>query len=429
MVGLHGAVPLRLERSPSGRATCRTCGSRIERDALRIAEFVTQYDHTVERYHHLACLVEDQPNGAIIALLAAPAELRTEAERLLSGQQAFLTSVARAAAAKSARAADGDEFDDETEALIAKLVPNPRDPALLGVLHDHLQERGLPRGELIALELAKAPETARLVELKRQLWPVVKDVRVTWGAGFLRTMTVNVRDAASAGAATQALRHPSARLLEELSLQSWVGPLPAIPPSLRRLELQFGTGASASVEALPRLQHLQLNRVEDAELVRSQSLTSLGFGPDVVAAPLAKSAPQVKTLVFESRHSINLLLAAGLLRQARVLVLSQVWDETIIDALTETGLRWELLVFSSFRPNENQRVLLKGLARRSVVRLVSGVSPWVTHTSRPEWGLGRVLTRTATAIEVEFDSGVRTFPPNATVLTEVELIEESSGRQ
>lgn len=416
---------MRLELSPSGRATCRTCETRIERGVVRVAETLTQHDHTVERYHHLVCLVEDQPNGAIVAMLAAAPELRTAAEQVLSGHQSFLATVARAAATKTRGIVTSDEFDEETEGLITKLAPNPRDPALLSVLQDHLQERGLPRGELIALELAKAPETARLVELKRQLWPAVKDIRVTWGAGFLRTMNVVVRDQQSAPAATKALQHPSARLLEELALQGWVGPLPSTPPSLRRLELQWGEGTSASVEALPRLQHLQLDRVEDADRVRSQSLTSIGFGPDVVAAPLAQSVPQVRTVVFESRHSINHLLASGLLRQARVIVLTR-WDEALVDALTETGLHWEQLVFAHFRPNENQRVLLKGLARRSAVRLVSGVSEWVAHTSRPEWGVGRVRARTATSIEVEFESGVRTFPPGATVLIDVELIDDAT---
>lgn len=383
-----------------------------------------QYDHVVERYHHLACVVEDQPNGAIIAMLAAPPELRSAAERLLNGHQAFLASVAHAAAGKAAvTAASHDEFDDETEALIAKLAPNPRDASLLSVLQDHLQERGLPRGELIALELAKAPETARLVELKRQLWPVVKDVRVTWGAGFLRTMSVFVRDQVSSGAAVQALRHPSARLLEELSLQNWVGALPPTPASLRRLDLQSCEGASASVEELPRLQHLQLDQVDDAELIKSASVTSLGFGPDVIAAPLAKSVPQVHTLAFESSHAVEPLASAGLLKQARVLVLSQSWGETIVDALAATRCTWDQLVFARLRPNENQRKLLQQLARRSAVSLVSGVPAWVTHTSRPEWGLGRVVTRTETSIEVEFDSGVRTFPANASVLMGVDVLD------
>ncbi|MBL8935238.1 MAG: DUF3553 domain-containing protein [Archangium sp.] len=415
---------MRLEVSPSGRATCRTCETRIERGALRIAETTTQHDHLVERYHHLTCVVDDQPNGAMVAMLAAPAELRSAAEHALSGQPAFLASVARAAAGKAAAAASSnDEFDDETEALIGQLAANPRDASLLSVLHDHLQERGLPRGELIALELAKAPETARLVELKRQLWPVVKDVRVTWGAGFLRTMAVQIRDQASAGTAVQALRHPSARLLEELSLQRWVGPLPPIPPSVRRLEFQWCEGASPSVETLPRLAHLQLNHVEDAALVRSQSLTSLGFGPDVLSVPLAKSVPRVHTLVFEAPQSVELLASAGLLKQARVLVLPLLWSDGVIDALAATNCTWEQIVVARFKPTDAQRKRLKQLAQRCAVTLTRAVPSWVTHTSRPEWGLGRVLTRTASTLEVEFDAGVRSFPANATVLEGVEVFE------
>lgn len=418
---------MRLEVSPSGRATCRTCETRIERGVLRIAETTVQHDNVVERFHHLTCVVEDQPNGAIIALLAAPPELRSAAERLLIGHRDFLTSVARAAEGKAAAAAaSDDEFGAETEALLEKLAPDPRDASLLSVLQDHLQERGLPRGELIALELAKAPETARLVELKRLLWPVVKDVRVTWGTGFLRTMSVNVRDEASSGAAMHALRHPSARLLEELSMQNWAGPLPPTPPSLRRLEFQWCEGASASVEALPRLQHLQLNHVADAELIRSPSLVSLGFGPDVLAVPLAKSVPGVRTLVFDAGETIDLLAPAGLLKQARVLVLSQSWNPTIIDALAETKGSWDQVVCPRLRPNEAQRKLLQRIARRAAVSLIGGESRYVTHNSRPEWGVGRVRARTSQSVEVEFDSGVRTFPANATVLAGIDVIDRDN---
>ena len=62
----------------------------------------------------------------------------------------------------------------------------------------------------------------------------------------------------------------------------------------------------------------------------------------------------------------------------------------------------------------------------SAVSLVSGVPSWVTHTSRPEWGVGRVLARTESSIEVEFDSGVRTFPANASVLIGVDVLDRDS---
>lgn len=427
MRGWYEKRPVRLQVSPSGRATCRTCETRIERGALRVAATSIQFDQTVERYHHLTCVVEDDPNGAMIALLAAPPELRTAAERALGTHRAFLESIARAAAGKAPVAtSSSDEFDAETETLLTQLAPNPRDEALLSVLQDHLQDRGLPRGELIALELAKAPETARLVELKRQLWPVVKDVRVTWGTGFLRTMSVTVRDQESS-AAPQALSHPSARLLEELALQRWVGPLPPVPASLRRLEFQWCQGASASVSGLEHLRHLQLNHVEDAEEVQSASLTSLGFGPDVVAVPRARLVPHVDTLVISAPESIDQLQASGLLKQARVLVFPDFSNGAVVDTLARTGGTWEQLVVSRFRPDELQRQELKRLARRAAVMHVAGVPQWVTHTSRPEWGLGRVRTRTDVALEVEFDSGVRTFAPNAPVLMGVEVLDPDAA--
>jgi hypothetical protein len=383
------------------------------------------FDQTIERFHHLTCFVEHDPNAAITVLLAAPPELRDAAEQALGGHGAFLHSVARAAADRaSAVAASAVEFDDDTEALLTRLAENPRDGALLSVLQDHLQERGLPRGDLIALELSKVPDSARMVELKRLLWPVVKDVRVTWGTGFLRTMIIT--NPASTADAVEALQHPSARLVEELVMDRWAGPLPPVPASLRRLELRQCQGACASVGTLERLHHLELSDVDDAEALRSASLISLGVGRGLSAVPRAGALPLVRTLVVSTFESLPLLVSAGLLQHVKVLVFPELWDGAALDVLAETGSTWEQLLFPRFRPNEAQRHVLRRLSPCTAVMHVEGPGQSILHDSRPEWGLGRVRSRTNAALEVEFASGVRTLSPGIRV-TPVEVLDVSAA--
>ena len=420
-------VTARLQISPSGRATCRTCETRIGAGELRVAEPSVQFDQTTERFHHLACFVDDNPNAAITAILAATPALRTAAEAALSGNAAFLHAVTKAAAdTAAARAASGDELDAETDALLAQLAENPRNGALLSVLQDHLQERGHPRGDLIALELARGPDTARLVELKRRLWPAVKDVRVTWGTGFLRTMSVTIREPASMGAAGEALSHPSARLLEELTLERWTGPLPTAPASLQRLELRTCRGVGPSVGALARVRHLELSHVDDANAIQSTSLTSLGLGSGLAAVPLAGAVPLVHTLVVSAVDSLPRLAAAGLLQQATVLVFPDAWDGAALDVLAATGATWNQLLFPRLQPTDEHRRVLTRLSPCAAVMHLEGEVQTLLHDSRPEWGLGRVRSTTNTSLEVAFSSVVRTFSRDVRV-SPVDVLEANSA--
>ena len=261
-------------------------------------------------------------------------------------------------------------------------------------------------------------------ELKRQLWPVVKDVRVTWGTGFLRTMSITTP--ASTADAMEALRHPSARLLEELVMDRWAGALPSVPASVQRLELRRCRGVCASVGTLERLRHLELSDVDDADALRSASLTSLGVGQGLSAVPRAGALPQVRTLVVSTFESLPLLASAGLLHQATVLVFPELWDGAALDVLAETGSTWEQLLFPRFRPNDEQRRVLRRLSPCAAVMLVEGPGQSIIHDSRPEWGLGRVRSRTNAALEVEFASGVRTFAPGVRV-SPVEVLDVSAA--
>ncbi|RLI59206.1 MAG: hypothetical protein DRO87_03580 [Candidatus Thorarchaeota archaeon] len=49
----------RVERAKSGRATCRTCRGKIEKDTLRIGEPSFFQEHKSWKWHHLACVADD----------------------------------------------------------------------------------------------------------------------------------------------------------------------------------------------------------------------------------------------------------------------------------------------------------------------------------------------------------------------------------
>jgi hypothetical protein len=105
-----------------------------------------------------------------------------------------------------------------------------------------------------------------------------------------------------------------------------------------------------------------------------------------------------------------------------VLVFPDAWDGAAIDALAETGLTWKQLLFPRLRPNAEQIRVLKRLSPCAAVMLVAGTPQAVIHSARPEWGLGRLRSKTGGSLEVEFNSGVRTFAPDARVLSGVEIL-------
>jgi uncharacterized protein (TIGR02996 family) len=135
-------------------------------------------------------------------------------------------------------------LDGEAAALAARLVEDPADDAAYAVYADWLQRQGDPRGELIALQLAREAEIARgggprsklataiarLVERQASvllggLAALVPDVRelaaepLIWRRGFIHRVVL-ASPAGELGAIVgQILAHPSGRFVRELALR------------------------------------------------------------------------------------------------------------------------------------------------------------------------------------------------------------------
>jgi uncharacterized protein (TIGR02996 family) len=127
---------------------------------------------------------------------------------------------------------EADVAEPIDPSLDAALRDDPDDDAALSVYADFLQQRGHPRGTLIALQLAgRVAEADKLIEAERDvlLGPLRTAIerkhprlKITWARGFLDTATLTGRDGymTGDGEAEQLvwdlLRHPSARLLRQL---------------------------------------------------------------------------------------------------------------------------------------------------------------------------------------------------------------------
>jgi uncharacterized protein (TIGR02996 family) len=162
--------------------------------------------------------------------------------------------------------------DAAAAALEASIVADPSDTAAYAVYADWLQRQGDPRGELIALQLAREAELARkptgrstlqiaigrhfehhAATLLGPLAALVTDVRdlasgpFVWHFGFIHRVVLDSRRGADLGAIVeQVLGHPSGRFVRELAIRSddldeahrVVDVLRALaPPTLSELDL------------------------------------------------------------------------------------------------------------------------------------------------------------------------------------------------
>jgi len=122
--------------------------------------------------------------------------------------------------------------EDETAALEARIAADPDDDAAYAVYGDLLQGRGDPRGELIALMLAREAELARGVGrspvataiTKRMhrhaaAWrgklSVLPEHALVWRRGFFHRVMLRGADVATIG---EILAHPSGRFVRELAV-------------------------------------------------------------------------------------------------------------------------------------------------------------------------------------------------------------------
>ncbi|HEU4726624.1 MAG TPA: TIGR02996 domain-containing protein, partial [Kofleriaceae bacterium] len=145
-----------------------------------------------------------------------------------------------------AAAAEGPPLDDAAAALEASVIADPADTAAYEVYGDWLQHQGDPRGELIALQIAREAELARgarprsaiqtaigrhverhAAALLGPLAAFVTDVRdlasgpFAWRFGFIHRVTLEGRPGPDLAAILeQVLRHPSGRFVRELAIRS-----------------------------------------------------------------------------------------------------------------------------------------------------------------------------------------------------------------
>lgn len=202
--------------------------------------------------------------------------------------------------------------DAETAVLEARLAEDPDDEAAYAVYGDWLQRQGDPRGELIALQLAREAEVARgtarsklataiakLVERQASvllggLAALVPDVRdlaaepLIWRRGFIHRVVLTSRAGELGAIVGQILAHPSGRFVRELAVQCddldeahrVVDALCAhAPPALAELEL------------LVRGQLLDLGALWPAVAgLRRISVTARAFDLGAVRVPRAERA-------------------------------------------------------------------------------------------------------------------------------------------
>ncbi len=150
-------------------------------------------------------------------------------------------------------------------ALERAIVADPDDAAAYLVYADALQQRGDPRGELIALQHGRttAPEDASLAARERRLLPQFLDGIAalgtwTWRLGFLERAELHRPSVAEFAAV---LDHPSSRLLRELSFDASWSQAPSVfarlgarqRPTLRALRFERGDlMAEPRARATPR---------------------------------------------------------------------------------------------------------------------------------------------------------------------------------
>ncbi|HET7504818.1 MAG TPA: TIGR02996 domain-containing protein [Kofleriaceae bacterium] len=204
--------------------------------------------------------------------------------------------------------------DAAAAALEASLIADSTDTAAYEVYGDWLQRQGDPRGELIALQIARAAELARgprprstiqtaigrhverhAAALLGPLAAFVSDVRdlasgpFVWRFGFIHRVTLESRPAGDlADTLAQVLRHPSGRFVRELVIRAneideahrVVDVLSALaPPTVCELELVVRAEPLELGPLWPRLARL-----------RRIAVVARGFDVGAVRLPDAERA-------------------------------------------------------------------------------------------------------------------------------------------
>lgn len=180
----------------------------------------------------------------------------------------------------------GSEVRRDPAALFAAVYANPDDDGPRAVLADALQEAGDPRGEFIALQLARGRngkktrrETALLKEHGRTwlgpLAPAIPKDGVVFERGFLaKCRTINERGLSGAEAICACVEWAT---VEELELGPWihVKELLASTTALRALITEGNAGQLASHPKLEKLHLKFVYRTGDSEHLATLQLPAL----------------------------------------------------------------------------------------------------------------------------------------------------------
>ena len=441
-----------LDRAGSARTQCTTCGSAITKGTPRVVdedELLRDMakSRTKRAYHHLACAIDVHRQLAHDALICAdtPDELVATVMAETSRLDAKLADEVRATRERRVSLPPITRrvtplADPRTEELLVELEAAPQDRGLLGVLGDHLQQRGDERGELIILGLAASTDPdarARRRELTAALSPELGSK--TWGIGFLSELSLWITDEPLSRCAA-ALSHPSCRLLASLQIKLSrpvaAGPAPPdlqlpaglLPRSLRTLELG-GAAAPSDLSSLRYLEHLQIDNIRG---LAHPTLASLQIHTETIEECDPRQLPAVRRLAIHVPHWLRYqehaivepLVRAGWIEQLTELALHDVpLDVANVELLARAlaGRRLARLSIANSGLTRFDRPELQALCTELVFECNGTTPPSATtlhveHINKPEWGRGRILREYDGKVEIAFASGTRTFKADAPFL-------------
>jgi hypothetical protein len=433
-----------LERGRT-RAACVTCETMIARDDLRVAEPCSdgRIPNARYRYHHLECAIDTNPRLVRDILIAGAFDPAIVAEPLALNErlQNRIDALERAMTAAAPAPVDDAPQDPAIDKLLGELEDDPDDRTLLAVLGDALVERGDPRGELIALDLARegaptrADQAHRRDELRGRLLPRVcrLNAHVDWGIGYIRGVQTSLHDLDRYRIA-RPWRHPSLRLLRELQLweyeAQWVRDL---PPTVRRLALgRFDHDHLEAVEdaiaEMPRLARLELRGRTEMRL-RSSTIAWLAIGPTSEPVLDPKALPALVAISLEQRREVaggsarprlEALANAGWLERLAELEIHDRIDRASIDVLqAAVGTRRLRRIDVSKTATPPDCVFgLRAICDELVgLRVMPTKGARVVH---PKLGTGTIVRVHNARLDIEFPDGKHTFRDDAEVLEVLE---------
>lgn len=143
------------------------------------------------------------------------------------------------------------------DALHAAVLAAPDDDVPRLVYADWLTEHGDPRGELIAIQIARAKQDAPELEAReKELWAAhgtgwhapFSGMRIQWRRGFVESISIHQEDTAKLGAAI------ADACVRDLELSGWKEPSRVVPllsrMPLRKLGTYYGTVTSSDIAKL-----------------------------------------------------------------------------------------------------------------------------------------------------------------------------------